>query len=303
MKLAFTKNELKVIRELVGNIMPDMEEEMNRNLESFIYYPLTLFVPANGQCPFAVSPSHTHPAYLFNFCLQPFYEIIVEGQKTNYTITKDKCLSVISPNIIHSEKAVDSFQSYIAILVEAKAFEKVLLEYVDTIPIFRGELYKPREELLNLLHQFMIEKMQYERYGLLGELTHLIMHTLARSLVAEEKDTYALYDRVEINRVISYMHKHIAEKITLEELARYINLSPGCFSKQFKAITGSSPIDYLNELRINKAKAMLINSHLSITDIALMSGFKSSAYFATCFLEKYKLTPSDYRKRFKSKKN
>lgn len=299
--MSFSKEEMEIVKSLVGNVTCDMAEIMENNLECFFHKKVTVFIPSKGQCPYAISPSHTHPAYLFTYCLQPFYDIVVEGKETNYNIKDDISLSAISPMIIHQEKEADTFQSYIAIVIEKEAFEKVFSEYSDKLPVFKGELYKPKSELLSVLHQFMVEERKYKNHGLLDNMSEIIIHTVVRSVINDCNENTKVYNRFEVDKAIGYMTRNISEKITLETLSKYVNVSNAYFSKMFKEVTGQSPIEFLNYLRIKKAKVMLIDESLSITDIALECGFKSSAYFSTCFTEKYKITPSAYRKSLSNK--
>jgi transcriptional regulator GlxA family with amidase domain len=94
------------------------------------------------------------------------------------------------------------------------------------------------------------------------------------------------------------MNSHFSERITLEKLAGVVNLSSGHFTKVFRTVTGETPIDFLNNMRLRKARNMLMNGIGNMTEIAIGCGFHSSSYFASCFLEKYKTTPSAYRHNF-----
>jgi AraC-like DNA-binding protein len=64
----------------------------------------------------------------------------------------------------------------------------------------------------------------------------------------------------------------------------------------FKQETGTTPVDFLIQIRLERAKKLLISSMESITDIAYTCGFNSSSHFATSFLKKFNATPSDFRK-------
>jgi transcriptional regulator GlxA family with amidase domain len=96
------------------------------------------------------------------------------------------------------------------------------------------------------------------------------------------------------------MNSHFSEKITVEELAGLVSLSAGHFSKLFKSVTGDTLIGFLNNLRLQQARIMLMNETASLTDIALKCGFNSSSYFSACFLEKYRMTPSAFRQKMQN---
>jgi AraC-like DNA-binding protein len=187
-------------------------------------------------------------------------------------------------------------------LIDAALFRETALQYVERIPVFRGETFAPHPELLSLLKCFMLEGKAYEGKNseYLNELAHVITHLLARSVFPGlcEKTAVPLYDRFDVDQAIAYMNSHFMEKITAKDLADIVNLSLSQFTKIFKSVTRETPIDFLNTLRLNKARSMLIHTTENMTDIALKCGFNTSSYFSSSFLEKYGMTPTAYRRTF-----
>ncbi|MFH1761628.1 MAG: helix-turn-helix domain-containing protein [bacterium] len=90
---------------------------------------------------------------------------------------------------------------------------------------------------------------------------------------------------------------YINEKYGLKEAAAHVNLSPDYLRKVFKKISGRNFGDYLNYIRIKKAKELLKNSNKRITEIAFSVGYGSLEYFNKVFKGKEKLTPSEFRKQ------
>lgn len=82
---------------------------------------------------------------------------------------------------------------------------------------------------------------------------------------------------------------------SVAQLARSVALSPDHFSRSFKASTGRPPYQVLSEMRIERAKALLRESRLSITELALDLGFSSPAHFSSRFRQLTGLTPSAWR--------
>jgi AraC family transcriptional regulator len=217
-----------------------------------------------------------------------------------YDLAEGKCLSAMSPGIRHQEIEEEYFQSYIAIAIDAAVFQETMLQYIKPVPVIRGAAFVPHPELLSLLRCFMLEagESRVKNPELLDNLASVIAHMVVRSVIADTENTIPLYDRFEVDRAIVYMNSHFSEKITIEDLAEQVNLSTGHFSKIFKLVTGDTPIDFLNMLRLQKARIMLMNNVRNITEIAMECGFNSSSYFSTCFLEKYKMTPSTFRQNY-----
>jgi AraC-like DNA-binding protein len=103
--------------------------------------------------------------------------------------------------------------------------------------------------------------------------------------------------RTLIRDCIRYIEEHYPEEIRLDNLADRAYLSPEYFSKVFKRLTSQTPIEFINSVRLDKAKQLLASSSLPVTDIAYRTGFHDSNYFSRQFKKSTGLTPGDYRKR------
>lgn len=102
-----------------------------------------------------------------------------------------------------------------------------------------------------------------------------------------------------MHRCTQYIDAHYAERITLEDLARKVYLSVPYLSMIFKREIGSSFNQYLNQVRINKSKALLRCGSLRITDISIAVGFEDQSYFTKVFKRFTGVTPNQYRSRMK----
>ncbi|MNH92527.1 HTH-type transcriptional activator Btr [compost metagenome] len=96
---------------------------------------------------------------------------------------------------------------------------------------------------------------------------------------------------------IDYMHKHFHDKIKLEKLAEMAGFTPTSYSREFKKITSSSPIDYLNALRIAKAKQLLLAKAHSVKEVSASSGFGDEFYFSRMFKREVGISPTLYMRR------
>ncbi len=99
----------------------------------------------------------------------------------------------------------------------------------------------------------------------------------------------------EINVILNYLEKYYYRKITLEEVAEYINISPFYLSKIFKKHTGVNFIDYLTDLKIEKAKELLTYTEMPVVNIAIELSFNEPNYFTRVFRKTVGVTPSKYR--------
>lgn len=100
-----------------------------------------------------------------------------------------------------------------------------------------------------------------------------------------------------ISFVLEYLDKHYGEDINLNIVADKLNLTSGYLSSIFKEKTGINFSEYLNTLRIERAKELLVNIDLRIQDIALQVGYQNVNSFIRMFKRASGLTPGEYRKR------
>jgi AraC-like DNA-binding protein/mannose-6-phosphate isomerase-like protein (cupin superfamily) len=98
-----------------------------------------------------------------------------------------------------------------------------------------------------------------------------------------------------IDQSIDYMGKKIDQMITLEEIAGSINLSPSHFSCIFKKKTGLSPIEYFNQLKIQKSCQYLLFTNLRVKEIAFKLGIEDPYYFSRLFTKFMGVSPNEYR--------
>lgn len=99
-----------------------------------------------------------------------------------------------------------------------------------------------------------------------------------------------------IHKAVQYVRRHYDEKITLEEVAREVYLSPSYFSKIFKEEMGCTFSGYLNRIRVEKSKKLLMEEGNKLVDIAVMVGFDDQSYFTRVFKRITGVSPSRYRK-------
>jgi AraC family transcriptional regulator len=98
-----------------------------------------------------------------------------------------------------------------------------------------------------------------------------------------------------LRRVVDYIEAHLAEDISLSDLAGLAGLSTHHFGEAFKASTGTSPHRYLIERRILRAKELLLGAEQSIAEIAISVGFASHSHFTDNFRRLTGTTPSRFR--------
>ena len=92
-----------------------------------------------------------------------------------------------------------------------------------------------------------------------------------------------------------YIKQNYSKAINLDEVSYYVNISPYYFSKIFKEGTGENFIEYLTNIRIEKAKELLSTSDYSMKEICVMVGYSDPNYFSRSFKKNVGVTPTEYK--------
>lgn len=119
--------------------------------------------------------------------------------------------------------------------------------------------------------------------------THISI--LANEIVVQEDET----ESPMIRRARAYIHANQADLIDLDQVAKAMHVSTFYFCKMFKKATGLTFTDYLSRVRVAKAKTLLLNPHLRISEIAYDVGFQSLTHFNRMFRKVVGESPTSYR--------
>jgi transcriptional regulator GlxA family with amidase domain len=103
-------------------------------------------------------------------------------------------------------------------------------------------------------------------------------------------------DLVRLRRVRDQMDREYARPLDVEALARTACMSPGHFSRSFRAAFGETPYSYLMTRRIERAMTLLRRGDLSVTEVCFAVGCSSMGTFSTRFTELVGMPPSAYRR-------
>ena len=274
--------------------------EGTRNADGFIGEHIAVFMPVSGPCGFAVSAMHAHPSYQFVLAFNDRVTFRIDDKEV---LTDPGRLLAISPGVAHMEIPADRFPRYIALFIEKDFFESIAAMYPEGgRMVFSGEYIPLPGNFLNTVREFMLEAEQKLPGGdsLLSALSIRICHLILRSRLDLVHKVGRLTRRIEIDRTIEYMNSNLGKKISVEQLAEIANMSPSHYIRTFKKETGQSSIAYLNLLRLDRVKRLLMEGERTIAEIALDCGFGSPAYLSSSFFKKFRLTPRDYQNLLKA---
>lgn len=113
-----------------------------------------------------------------------------------------------------------------------------------------------------------------------------------------ESNEMALDSR-RIKLITDYLREHFSENIEIEMLAAMLSMSPKYFHRFFKAHTGFTPMQYLSQLRLACASRLLVYTLKPVSEVCFESGFNNLSHFCRFFKANQKLTPADFRIKFR----
>jgi two-component system response regulator YesN len=142
-------------------------------------------------------------------------------------------------------------------------------------------------ERINSLHEC---ESSDEVYGWMQLETNQFLNNLYKW---QEK-----YSENAVSKAARYMEEHYSETLPLQQVASQVHLNAAYFSHLFKKETGRSFVEYLIELRMEKAKLLLSNTNMNITEVSGKIGYDLPNYFAKLFKQSTGHSPKDYRKLY-----
>lgn len=157
----------------------------------------------------------------------------------------------------------------------------------------------PGEKILKNLR--LLKKLQektdqeFQTRNLLSETWLLLMEELEQSCrpsPVPENNQYR------IRAMISFIHQHYPEKLSLRDIASSASISEREASRCFKKHLRTSPCDYLASYRLEEARKLLMQTELTATQISYQTGFSTSAHFGQVFRKTFHMSPLEYRAQY-----
>ncbi len=230
--------------------------------------------------------------FLMAFTVDGKGEMTYENIKT--TLTADSCVLIDCRNIQHYATAKDaSFWNYYWIHFDgvcAPTYYNALKHGAGAIVTTLDNSMKEKfQQLLYLSDQ----KNFYDSLKI-SFYIHEILHTMTTNSIIELEKGESRQD--EIFEIANFISNNLNQNLNVDELAKGAHLSKYYFIKQFKKYIGVTPYDYILQCRILKAKTLLSNTSLYISEIAFETGFASESNFSMQFKTITSMSPTTYRK-------
>ena len=151
-----------------------------------------------------------------------------------------------------------------------------------------------REALRLQITDYILKPVNYEEFGTC--IDNLKISLFEQRVSAE--DSPEKQEERTISGITRYLQEHLAEEMSLSVLAEEFHLNPQYISQLFKNEIGVNFLSYLTNIRMEKAKKLLLSTSLSIAEVAEQSGYGDYRVFTKVFKKNEGITPSQYRRDF-----
>ena len=174
---------------------------------------------------------------------------------------------------------------------------KNILKHYD-IPLDDNIFYCGIVSTYAYLWKEMITELQSCRIAFQELLTMYLrqIFLLIQRSRLEQKPTISTYLQEEMEHARHYFNEHYNESINIEEFAASRSMSVSWFLRNFKQVTGMSPMHYVLINRINNAVSLLETTDYNVTEISTIVGYENPMYFSRLFKKQKGVSPTEYRK-------
>jgi two-component system response regulator YesN len=218
-----------------------------------------------------------------------------ENEKWNYPFEKEKELvaKIALGDKPSAQKILNEILGYV-FFSSGKDFEVMKARVLELVVILSraaveggadsAEIFGLNYKYLSDIHQFdTVEELTFWLSTIMARFTDCVFNLAD----VRHKDT--------IFKAVDYIKRNFTTRITLEEVARHVYLNPSYFSKIFKNEMKCTFVSYVNQIRVNASKNLLLDISISLTDVSSMVGFEDQSYFTKVFKHATGVTPGKFR--------
>jgi AraC-like DNA-binding protein len=191
--------------------------------------------------------------------------------------------------------------------IGSKNYDIIQSEFINSIQkmlspfiLIKGTNFWEQEILIQLTK--IESEYEYKRMGFQFKikacLYNILYEIFTNTIFEDNPDRYLFNKKTDkIKKVLEHIHTYYYLKLDCGTLANLLNLSEDHFRRFFKSLLEKTPVEYINQHRINIAANLLINGNDKIIEIAMKTGFDNISYFIKVFKNYTKYSPRAYRKK------
>ena len=238
---------------------------------------------------FTHSP-HFHKDIEIVFVMDGIFKTSCDG--TEYTFTKGSVF-LCGSDSIHYSTDRNAESNSILLIIDPKTLLGPAAQLTSKTPVTPVWENPKKDSFIWPAIQYAVDN----QYKLSSENLRMLISSII-SLILQDMEMIDIEEKEKIeNKILQYCNQHYTESISVKSLAHALAVSECSISRIFSNVLGCSFPQYINTLRIERAAALLKTTKKSCTQIALESGFSTLRTFNRVFLQKYGITPLQFRKQ------
>lgn len=251
-------------------------------------------------------PPHWHTPLEIVMPLEGIYTVDCNG--TTYEL-KERDILIIAPGALHHMHASKGhrliFQANLGKSDVFRSFDP-FFNYIQTAIAITPEEHPDVHEsaanyMMNIYKEYSDDSNPYMDASIYANLINLLLVcakecTISKSSFATVSNNKQQEYMEKFVAICKYVNEHCTEDLSLEDISERAGFSKYHFSRLFKDFTNTSFHKYLNIQRISYAESLLLDPNLSITEVAIASGFNSISAFMRMFKLIKGCTPTEFRK-------
>ena len=220
--------------------------------------------------------------------------IIFDHNGKQYGISENH-VAIIKPMVKHYYIQKPHCENY---WVDFFGFEDILAEYglnpreINVMRLNKNSIAKMIAVVNEIISEQQLKQFGYNIYTKQKMLELILI--LAK---ADSSDTAQFNSKcfAKIKPAVSAMNNNYQNTLSMDEYAKLCNMSKSSFMHNFAAVMHTTPIKYINSIKMQNAKFLLENSTLSVSEISADLGFSSPLYFSDMFFRYFRQRPTTYR--------
>lgn len=245
--------------------------------------------------PGYISRKESHDYFELTYIEDKQLISVVDGKE--YTLNTHDIM-IYTPNQVHQQfNYSNEACSYLTIVFQMDLDIYKLLED----KVFNAN--QKTQDIVNKLVNKMYLNNAYDDELALTYLKELILVLLQNEHTVNNKPNIVLKNEFEvqfINNIITYISSNIYQNIDVDDLCQEFLISRTSLQNYFKQYLNTSPKKYINQLKLNECKQLLMQNIYTITEVSDMFGFSSIHYFSRAFKNEFKMSPQSFIKLYKS---
>lgn len=292
---------LSAIRQAQRGAFPDMRmKDLAAALRAtFLENPITCELLCTRVGYQGASPAHYIPrpggSYdcILIYCVEGRGWLELDGHE--WTVEKNSAFLV--PAHVPHKYGADPANPWVNYWVhfqgrQALEFSRLIVPESGS-PVIHLSRHQEIVVCIEQLYQFMSNVHTYSTLiAATGALSQLLGVIQLRMQASEQRSRTADEN---IDKSVEFMHRNLARKLTLKELANIAGMSPNHYGALFGKRYYSTPIDYFNRLKIQRACELLSTTNLRVSEVGEQVGFPDPYYFSRLFKKIMGLSPRTYR--------